>query len=539
MVIPTKRLPHLPRLVDDYFHDYDKVQEFFDGDFRDATAYERQTERTLARRLPRKELAAILREQNQSYGCGPRTLGYIDALEQEKACAVVTGQQVGLFSGPLYTIYKALTAIKLAERLSRNGPGKAVPVFWLASDDHDLAEIDHIVLLDKDNRLEEVRCGTPSGELKIPASALVLPPEIADCLRRLADLTPDSEFKADIIASLSEAYRAGRGWVEAFARWMTGLFQSHGLIFIDASHPRLKELGGEVFYREISEESAATPPALAASQRLRDAGYEVQIQLHEGILNIFYAERERRSVQWDGHAFEIKDPRETRSKEDLLSLAKEKPFLFSPNVLLRPIYQDTLLPTVVYIGGPGEIAYFAQMKGVYEKFGLPMPVIYPRKSLTVVERKIDRILAKYHLEIPDLWGGADGIIRSLGESGVPEPLGRALNLAASHLELDFEPIIRDIAAFEPTLKESAHLARGKMVQQLRFLEKKIVRAAKKRNDIAVGQIRKAGDHLYPNGHLQERVFNIVSYLLKYGPAFVDKLDEAIDLDAHEHQILTM
>jgi len=338
---------------------------------------------------------------------------------------------------------------------------------------------------------------------------------------------------------LSEAYRPGRGWVEAFARWMTRLFRSYGLIFIDASDPRLKELGGEVFYREISEESAATPPALAASRRLRDAGYEGQVHLHEGILNMFYAERQRRSIQWDGQAFEIKEPRETRSKEDLFALAKEKPFLFSPNVLLRPIYQDTLLPTVVYVGGPGEIAYFAQMKGVYEKFGLPMPVIYPRKSLPVVEKKIDRVLAKYHLDISDLWGGADGIIRSLGESGVPEPLGRALSLAASHVEQDFEPIIRDAAAFEPTLKESAQQSRGKMVHQLRFLEKKIVQAAKKQNDIAVGQIRKAGDNLYPNGHLQERIFNIVPYLLKYGPAFVDKLDEAIDLDAHDHQILTM
>jgi bacillithiol biosynthesis cysteine-adding enzyme BshC len=539
MSVPTKRLPHLPRLVDDYFHDYAKLREFFDGDFRDAAAYERQTERTLARRIPRKELAAILREQNQRYGCGPRTLGHIDALEREQACAVVTGQQVGLFSGPLYTIYKALTAIKLAERLSRNSPKKTVPVFWLASDDHDLAEIDHIVLLDKDNRLAEVRCGMPSAEPKIPVSALILPPEIAACVRRLGDLTPDSEFKADIIASLSAAYTVGRGWVEAFARWMTRLFPSPGLIFIDASHPRLKELGGEVFYREIREKSAATPPALAASRKLRDAGYEGQVHLHEGILNIFYAERERRSVQWDGQAFEIKDPRETRSEEDLLALAKEKPYLLSPNVLLRPIYQDTLLPTVAYVGGPGEIAYFAQMKGVYEKFGLPMPVIYPRKSLTIVERNIDRILAKYHLEIPDLWGGADAILRRLGESGVPEPLGRALSLAASHLEQDFEPLLRDIADFEPTLKESAQLTRGKMARQLRFLEKKIIRAGKKRNDIAVGQIRKAGSHLYPGGNLQERAFSIVPYLLKYGPAFVDKLDEAIDLDDHEHQIMTI
>ncbi len=539
MSIPAKRLPHLPRLADDYFHDYGKVREFFDGDFRDAAAYERQTERTLTRRLPRAELAAILREQNQNYGCGPLTLRHIEALEREQACAVVTGQQAGLFSGPLYTIYKALTAIKLAERLSRNGPGKYVPVFWPASDDHDLAEIDHIVLLDKDNRLEEVRCGMPPGEPRVPASALDLPPGIADCLLRLADLTPPSEFKADIIAALSDAYRPGRGWVEAFGRWMTRLFRSRGLIFIDAADPRLKKMGGEVFDREIAEGSASTPPALAASRGLHDAGYESQVHLHEGILNVFYAERERRSIQWDGRTFGITEPRQTFSKDGLLGLAKEKPFLFSPNVLLRPIYQDSLLPTVAYVGGPGEIAYFAQMKGVYEKFGLPMPVIYPRKSLTVVESKIGRVLAKHRLDIPDLWGGADGIIQSLGESRVPEPLARAVGLAVSHVEQDFEPIVRDAAAFDPTLKESAEVSRGKMVQQLRFLEKKMVQAAKKQNEIAVGQIRKAGDHLYPHGHLQERVLNIVPFLLKYGPGFVDRLDEALDLDVHDHQVLTL
>jgi bacillithiol biosynthesis cysteine-adding enzyme BshC len=533
------RLPHVPSLVTDYFQDYGKVREFFDGDFRAAAAYGRQADRVLARPVSRKEVASVLREQNTAYGCGPRTLAQIEALERGQACAVVTGQQVGLFSGPLYTIYKALTAIKLADRLSRNGPPACVPVFWLAADDHDLAEIDHIALLDKDERLEEIRCAMPPGRPRLPAAALALPPEISECLARLADLTRESEFKADVIAALSEAYRPGRGWVEAFARWMTRLFGSRGLIFVDPSHPRLKELGGEVFAREIAEGSASTPPALAASRILSDAGYESQVQMREGILGLFYAERERRSIQWDGRAFEIKDPRETRSKGDLLALAKEKPFLFSPNVLLRPIYQDTLLPTVAYVGGPGEIAYFAQMKGVYEAFGLPMPVIYPRKSLTVVERKIDRILAKYHLDVPDLWGGTDGVIRRLGESGVPESLARALSRAASRTEQDFESIVRDVAAFEPTLKESARLARGKMAQQFRFLEKKIVRAAKKHNDIAVGQVRKAGDHLYPKGHLQERVFNVVPYLLKYGPAFVDRLDEAIDLDAYDHQVLTI
>ena len=534
-----RNLPRLPRLVHDYFYDYGKVDEFYNGDFRDFAVFERQTERTIARPLPRKSLAEVLTEQNQSYGCGSRTLDNIQKIARDRTCAIVTGQQVGLFSGPLYTIYKALTAIKLAEDLNQRGLGCFVPVFWLASDDHDLAEIDHIVLLDKDHRLENVRCPMPSGEAKIPASNVILPPDISDCLRRLEDFTRDSEFKAGIIEQLADAYRPGRSLVEAFARWMTRLFASSGLIFIDAGHPSFRALGKEVFYREIAEESPSTRAALATSEKLRRAGYDEQIHLHERILNVFYAEQGRRTIQLNATGFEIKDPPQAFLKEELLALATEKPFLFSPNVLLRPLYQDALLPTVAYIGGPGEIAYFAQLKGVYERFRLPMPVIYPRKSVTIVEKKMDRILKKYGLTIPDIWSKADHIIPEAAKAAIPESMEMGLRLARSHLDQDFESLAGEIAAFEPTLKNSAGLAQGRMRQQWNFLEKKILQAAKKRNEIAVQQLRQAIDNLYPNGNLQERVFNIVPNLIKYGPAFMDKLDQAVEIDEYDHQIMTM
>src|SRR5512135_1521471 len=407
MTAPT-RLVHLPRLAEDYLYDFGKVGEFYDGDFRDPAAFERQTERARSRPAARADLAAVLSEQNKSYGCGPETLEAIGKLVRDKACAVVTGQQVGLFSGPLYTIYKALTAIKLADALERRGLGAFVPVFWLASDDHDLAEIDHIALMDKDNRLREVRCETASRQAKVPVSKVLLPPDIGDCLERLKAMTLDSEFKADILGSLSDAYRPGRSYVEAFSRWMTRLFKSRGLVLVDASHPRLKEMGRDVFYREIADESPSTRQAVAASERLRQAGYEAQVPLHEGILNQFYMEGERQTIQWKDGAFAIKGQPSLGSKEALLRLAGERPFLFSPNVLLRPLYQDSVLPTVAYVGGPSEIAYFGQLKGVYEAFGLPMPVIYPRKSVTIVERKIDHILKKYHLSVPDLLRDAAG-----------------------------------------------------------------------------------------------------------------------------------
>jgi bacillithiol biosynthesis cysteine-adding enzyme BshC len=352
-------------------------------------------------------------------------------------------------------------------------------------------------------------------------------------------LTLDTEFKADVISRLSEAYEPGRTYVEAFARWMARLFKASGLIFIDAGDPRLKEMGRDVFCREISEDSPSTDRAIDASQRLRQAGYDAQIPLHEGILNIFYTDLERRTIQSKGGALSIKGTEPSVRKEELLVRAKERPSLFSPNVLLRPIYQDALLPTVAYVGGQAEVAYFAQMEGVYEAFGLPMPVIYPRKNVTIVEKKVARVLKKYGLEIPDLWTQPDGLIAEIAKKQVPDTLETALRRAHCDLEENFESLKAEVIAFEPTLKGSLDLARGKMDQQWKFMEKKIRQAAGKRNETAGQQLRKAVDNVYPNQRLQERVFNIVPYLIKYGYAFLEKLDQAVDIDEHDHQVLLM
>jgi bacillithiol biosynthesis cysteine-adding enzyme BshC len=537
MLIPAQQLPHLPRLVVDYYSDYGKVAEFYNGDFREVDSFKLQADRVRSRPLPREDVAAVLTEQNKSYGCGPETLEQIEKIARGGACAVVTGQQVGLFSGPLYTIYKALTAIKLAERLNRRRLGSFVPVFWMASDDHDLAEIDHITLLDKDNRLEEIRCSMPPLKNNVPASNLILPSAVLECLKRLQDLTLDSEFKADIIGRLSEAYQPGRSYVEAFACWMTWLFKRQGLIFIDAAHPRLKELGSHVFYREIAEDSPSTRRAISASRRLRDAGYEAQVPLHEGILNIFYADGERRSIRGKDGVFRIKGKRAPARKEELLGRAKQAPFMFSPNVLLRALYQDALLPTAAYIGGPGEIAYFAQMKGVYEEFCLPMPVIYPRKSVTVVEKKTGHVLKKYGLEIPDLWRDPDGLRKKIAEKNIPESFHSALRRILDHVEGDFEFLEREVMGFEPALKASVGLAKGKIVRQWNFMEKKARQAARKQNETAIRQLGKAEASLYPNRRLQERVFNIAPFLIKYGYAFMEKLDLSLDIDVPDHQVL--
>jgi bacillithiol biosynthesis cysteine-adding enzyme BshC len=539
MVIPTKEMPSISPLVYDYFYGYHKVGEFYNGDFRDLAAFHHQTERAKSRHLQREQLAAILKEQNQNYGCGRQTLGNINRLIQDQACAVVTGQQVGLFSGPLYTIYKSLTAIKLAEYLNQKGNGCFVPIFWLASDDHDFAEINHIKLLNKDNQIEEVRYQSHSSSIKISASKILLTSEILNCIQHLKDLIQDSEFKQEIISHLSDAYKPGRSFSEAFATWMTQLFKPYGLIFIDAGHPGLKDLGKKVFYHEIAENSPSTKRAIETSRKLKQNKYQPQIQLHKGISNLFFAEQERQTIQLRDGDYCIKDTQLTYKRDELLALLEKKSYIFSPNVLLRPIYQDTLLPTVAYIGGSAEIAYFGQMKGVYESFGLPMPIIYPRKTITIIEKKVDQVLENYDLKIQDIWQNVDRIINEIIKKQIPESIDEVFRSASSHLEQDFQSIKGEIIAFEPTLEKSVDVTLGKIKQNFKFLEKKILQASKKRNTIVTQQLDKAKNNLYPTNRLQERVFNIAPFLIKYSYSFIDKLYEAIDINNHDHQIIKL
>jgi bacillithiol biosynthesis cysteine-adding enzyme BshC len=524
-------------LISDYLNNFDRTAAFFNGDFRDPTSFRHQAEAVQARSLDRVRLAGILKEQNQGYGCGPQTLANIDSLARAETCAVVTGQQVGLFSGPLYTVYKALTAIKLAESLDRDGSGGCVPVFWLASDDHDIAEIDHVDLLNQDNRVREIRFRDYEPELKVPASEVIFTPEVRDCIQQLADLTRDSEFKSEIMAHLGEAYEPGRSFADAFGIWMTRVFRAYGMVFIDGVDPRLKDLGREAFRHEISEYSPSTRQALEASKELEQAGYPVQVRLHKGILNLFYAERGRQAVRFKDEEFSIKGTKQSQSREGLLVLAAEKPHLFSPNVLLRPVYQDMLLPTVAYVGGPGEIAYFAQMKGIYEGFGLPMPVIYPRKTITLLEKKVEHVLKNFDLQIRDFQGSVEGLITRICREQFPEALDRVMKAAESHLEQDFKAIREEMAALEPTLEKSVDTTLGRIDRQIKSLEKKALQASKKQNSIAAGQINKAKCCLFPFDRPQERIFNITPFLIKHGYAFVDKLYQTVDMDDFDHQII--
>ncbi len=450
---------------------------------------------------------------------------------------MVTGQQTGLFGGPLYTIYKALTAIKLAERLNRTCEGCYVPVFWLASDDHDFREVNHITIINKANQPLKLSYNAHPVDGKTPVANIRLKDEIEGLLQQLDEETHPSEFKADVMDQLAASYRSGHSFPEAFGMWLTALFKSFGLILIDASDHRIKALGKGIFRKEISEESPSTRKVLEASERLTERDYHAQVQLHPDMFNLFYVRSERNAIEMADGRFVVKGTDKAFNADELLEQVEETPQAFSPNVLLRPLYQDALLPTVAYVAGAAEIAYYAQMKGIFESFDMSMPIIYPRKSLTLLENKIEKILDKYELKVADFWGDVEMLINRIAKEQLPESLEKRIENATLCVDKNLQAIEDVVTEFEPTLQSTVEKMKGKITGQIEGLEKKILQAYKKRNEVIRQQIHKAEYSLYPNRHLQERELNIVPYLYKHGFGFIDQLYEAMDISSFDHQIV--
>jgi len=288
---------------------------------------------------------------------------------------------------------------------------------------------------------------------------------------------------------------------------------------------------------EIGEGSPSSRCAMRTSQRLMEKNYTPQVQQQEGRLNLFLAEHERHPIHLEGNGFSVKDPDRRFTKDELVEMARTTPHVFSPNVLMRPLVQDTILPTVAYVGGPGEIAYLAQLRGAYEEFGIPMPVVYPRKGFTVVERHLGVVLEDLSLSIQEVWGGLSAKRNALAADEIPESLQRALATAAANFDRDLGAIRREATAMDGSLGQLADGVHRKIQHQLNGLENKVIQAAKKNQEIVGRKLTKLENRLYPNRNLQERVFNVTPYLMKYGFTWLEELYRDVDLTHFDHQVV--
>ena len=540
--LPFARVPHQSRLFLEYLADPTALRRYYPNAVRfHHELAARAPEVLAAYQTDRAALCDALEEMNTRWGAGAETLRNIARLRSPESVAVVSGQQVGLFTGPLYTIYKALSAVKLAGCLTQRGT-EAVPVFWLATEDHDWEEVQGAEFTACDGRLASTALPDALHREGAPVGGVTLDETAGEVVQRLLDLLPTTKFTPDLEALLRDAYRPGRTYGEAFARLLTALVSRHGLVLLDPLDARLKQLAAPL-YSEAARRAPEIAAAVAArSRELEAEGYHAQVYASPDAFPLFiHQDGSRRAItrrSADGRYQAKGAPHaDTYTTEELAALTASDPERFSPNVTLRAVVQDYLLPSIAYFGGAAEIAYFAQTAEVYRLLARPATTILHRASLTLIEHRTGRTLNRYNLQLADFFAGLDGVIARV----VEEHLGAEQAHAFDHAESTINDALAELGAnlrrFDPTLADALAHGTQKIEHQLGGLRTRFHRAQMARNRAAHRQLERAYAALYPEKTLQERHLNITSLLARHGRYCLDWIYDAIDLGSVEHQIV--
>ncbi len=526
-------------LLHTFLDDFASLRSFYTHDPRDPDVWPRMIEAAGSRTTPppRKALSRILQEQNTRYGADDTVLDNARSLAGDDTYVVSTGQQTGLFTGPLYTIYKAVTVVKLAKRVSEETGVRAVPVFWMAADDHDYAEINHVHVCPADGDALRFELSPDDPNDRRSASGRNLGPGIGPLLDRFADALPDSEYSPSAVGALRQHCTAETTLSDAFARLMMLLFRGQGLVLVDPTDPALKPLMSPVFEQEIRNPLASTRSVLAVSGKLAEAGFDPQVVRSPDAVNLFlYQDGQRNALRYRNGRFSNRDGSLSFTGRELLRLLEEAPGRFTHNVITRPLVQDTLFPALAYIGGPAEIAYYGQLAGVYRQFGLPFPVVYPRASHTLVGARTARILEKHGLTISHFVQGIDSVVDRKLRDDMPVQVAEGLRAARGDVEAHYRNLKGHVTSIDPGLSRIVDASERKTNFALGKLEEKTLRAMKKADGVMRGQIMRADRMVYPNGQLQERVANIWQYVALHGFDIVKTLFEATDEADFRHRI---
>jgi bacillithiol biosynthesis cysteine-adding enzyme BshC len=538
--LPFDRIPQQTRLFLDYLRDPLALREFYPEAVRFHHELPSRANKVLAAHTTDRDLLCdALSDMNATWGAGEETLKNIQLLRDSDCIAVVSGQQVGLFSGPLYTVYKALSAVKLARCLTQRNT-KAVPVFWMATEDHDFPEVAKAEFIARDCRLQAVEVPSELHQEEQPVGRVVIDSSIDPVLNQLLETLPSSEFTQDLETVLRDAYRPGRGYGEAFARMITSLLGRHGLVLLDPLDQRLKTLAAPLYAKAAARAPEIASAIEARSRKLVEAGYHAQVTATENSFPLFMHDeagaRYAMTRTGDGK-YTTKTGDRAYTVEELSSLALAQPERFSPNVTLRAVVQDYLLPTIAYYGGAAEIAYFAQTSEVYRLLERPITPILPRSSLTMIERHTGRLLEKYGLSLVDLFAGQETVLARVVEEHLGAETARSFAKAEGAVNRELDDLREQLRTIDPTLADALETGRRKINYQLEGLRTRYHRAQMSRDEAAHRQLQRAFELLYPHKELQERHINVTSLLSRHGRYVVDWIYNAINIGSNDHQIV--
>ncbi len=458
--VPYQRVPHSSALFLDYLYDFDRVSRFYNAPPYALSSYQNVCSQLRGFEWERAELSKVLMRQNKEFGCGTATFENLEKLAQGSAFAVVTGQQVGLFSGPAFTLFKALTTVRLANYLTEQGI-PVVPVFWLASQDHDLAEVAQVGILDDEYNLISLADHGDSPSPRSPVGNVRLTGESTQALARLEGCLPAGPESQALLQDLRETYAPGATWVDAFGRFLARLLSRWGVIFLNPLDSTIHHLSAHVYLQALERAPELRGRLLERSRELTGSGYHAQVKVAEDSTLVFATRNGSRLPihERDGE-YSVEGEGKTRL-EELRQELSGGPIAFSPNALLRPVVQDTLLPTIAYVAGPSELAYLAQAQVLYQAFGRPQPLVFPRASFTLVDRRSQRLLEKYHVSVEDVWLGEQHLGEKIAVSGLAEGWSEHFTQAQEDMAGLLDRLRGDVARLDPTLLEALQHAQEK------------------------------------------------------------------------------
>ncbi len=528
--IPAAELPRTTLLYQTFLTEFPRVADFYpyppalEGILRCA-------EQVRLDDSVRRGVAEVLKRQNAGFGCDEATYRNVERLAGG-AVAVVTGQQVGLFGGPAFSVYKALTAIHIAAELASRGID-AVPVFWLATEDHDLAEVNHCFFGARGGpqRFDLV---TPGPEAR-RVGEIPLGDAVTELAGRAAGIL-EGPAAAEAARCITEIYRPEETFGSAFAKLMTKIFAGRGLIFFDPLSPELHQFAAGTLRRALQEHESLTQELLARSNALEQAGYHAQVKVSEKNTLVFrILEGQRVAIRVKDGGFVAGKKHETLT--ETLREVEQHPEEFSPSVLLRPVIQDALLPTAAYVGGPAEVAYFAQATVVHKKLLGRAPAILPRAAYTIVNSYVANLLKKYQLDVRDVLAGRHRLRAKLEAEALPKTLSRRFAAGEKKLQQIVEGLREPLGKLDQTLLGALDNAAEKMLYQFNSVRGKASRAEMFRTGVLEGHEREITGLLLPNGELQERSLCFLPFLASEGRQLLDSLDEQIKIGDGNHCIL--
>jgi bacillithiol biosynthesis cysteine-adding enzyme BshC len=530
--LAAHELPHTSKLYAAFLTEFERVGRFYAHSPDLAGARAAAKEVKLEPEV-RRGMCEVLREQTAAFGGGSDVERNVERLAAG-AVAVVTGQQVGLFGGPAYSFYKALTAIGLAAELTRSGV-EAVPVFWLASEDHDLAEINHCYWF-SGGGLQRLELHPEVNAAGRSVGRVPLGGGVGSLVERAAEVL-EGESLEWVGAALRASYTPRETFSSASGKLMARLLAGRGLIILDPLDARVHRLASPVFARALSEREGVTSALVARGKELEKAGFHAQVKVTARSTLLFLeVEGQRLALRQNGEQLVAGGAK--FSETELQQKLETSPESFSANALLRPVLQDSILPTAAYIGGPAEIAYLAQSQVIYERLLGRMPAVLPRGGFTLVDAHAAKLLSRYGLSVREVMAGRQGARRKMERAALPPSLARQFDKGEKELTVLLRKFRAPLRKLERTLEGALDTAERKMLYQFLNLRGKAGRAENQRTGVLDRHEHTLVEMLYPHHAPQERAHSLLPWLARFGPTLLDELASRAR-GGGQHQVLSL